>query len=353
MDRMPSTTPHERWNDLPQGLPQRLRTGWPSAWHLGCSVLLTCSVSTALAAPPPALTLAARYHPGLEVQAYWVSEKYDGVRAHWDGQQLLSRQGLPISTPAWFTLGWPATPLDGELWAGRGQFAAVQSTVAQGAAAPDAQWRRVRYMVFDLPAHTGPFSARYPALQQAVARLQQPWVQAVPQWQVDSHATLQRQLQQQVRAGAEGLMLRRADAPYRSGRSDDLVKLKLHDDAEAEVVAHLPGQGKYHGMTGALEVQLPNGQRLRLGSGLSDADRRHPPPVGSTVTYRYQGLHASGLPRFARFWRVRADSPPPAATPQPSPQTAPRTTVPPTTASAGTTTVPLSAPATRSSPPKP
>ena len=254
------------------------------------------------------VTLATPYHPQLDVQAYWVSEKYDGVRAHWDGQQLRSRQGLPIAAPAWFTQGWPSTPLDGELWAGRGQFAAVQSAVAQSTA-PDAAWRPLRYMVFDLPSHSGPFSARYQALQRMVGHLQQPWVQAVPQWRVDSHATLQRQLRDRVAAGAEGLMLRRDDAPYRAGRSDDLVKLKPFDDAEAVVVAHLPGKGKYTGMTGALQVQMPTGQRFRLGSGLSDAERRNPPPIGSTVTYRYQGLHASGLPRFARYWRVRADAP--------------------------------------------
>jgi len=32
--------------------------------------------------------------------------------------------------------------------------------------------------------------------------------------------------------------------------------------------------------------------------------------LGTVVTYRYNGTHASGLPRFARFWRVRADAPP-------------------------------------------
>lgn len=108
-------------------------------------------------------------------------------------------------------------------------------------------------------------------------------------------------------------MLRRDDAPYRSGRSDDLLKLKSFEDAEARVIGHLPGRGKYAGQTGALLVETPSGQRFRLGSGLPDALRRAPPPIGSVVTYRHNGTHASGLPRFARFWRVRADQPPPQA----------------------------------------
>jgi DNA ligase-1 len=58
-------------------------------------------------------------------------------------------------------------------------------------------------------------------------------------------------------------------------------------------------------MTGALLVQMTSGQRFVLGSGLSDALRRDPPPVGAWVTYRYRERTPSGLPRFASFVRVR------------------------------------------------
>lgn len=272
-----------------------------------CLRLIAWLFSAGLWCPPllaSPLTLANTYHARLDLQQYWVSEKYDGVRAHWTGSRLLSRQGLPIEAPAWFTEGWPPQAMDGELWAGRAQFARVQSTVAQGRK-DESGWRQLRYMVFDLPQHTGPFTARVQALQTLTQRLQQPWVQAVPQWQVGSHEDLMRQLRHMSQQGAEGLMLRHADAPYRSGRSDDLIKLKLFEDAEAVVVGHLPGKGKYQGMTGALLVEMPSGQRFRLGSGLSDAMRAQPPAIGSTITYRYNGTHPSGLPRFARFWRVR------------------------------------------------
>ncbi|ASI67537.1 DNA ligase [Diaphorobacter nitroreducens] len=258
------------------------------------------------AAPSP--TLAQHYHPGVVVADYWVSEKYDGVRALWTGQQLISRQGLPIRAPAWFTAGWPPVPMDGELWAGRGQFAAAQAAVAQ-ATPDDARWRALRYMVFDLPRVPGGFGERLPLLRRTVAHLGQPWVQPAAQWRVSSHTELMGQLHRLEKAGAEGLMLRRDDAPYRGGRSDDLLKLKTFEDAEAVVVGQEPGRGKYAGQTGALLVALPDGRRLRLGSGLPDAVRRNPPPAGTVVTYRFNGTHASGLPRFARFWRVRADAP--------------------------------------------
>lgn len=75
------------------------------------------------AADAPALLLANVYRPGMPLADYWVSEKYDGVRGYWDGYTLRTRGGETVAAPAWFTAGWPATPMDGELWAGRGRFA--------------------------------------------------------------------------------------------------------------------------------------------------------------------------------------------------------------------------------------
>ena len=164
-------------------------------------------------------------------------------------------------------------------------------------------------MVFDLPAHPGSFDERLSVLRSTVKRIGQPWLQAVPQQRVASHAALQALLHDTVRGGGEGLMLHRGASLYRAGRSEDLIKLKTHDDTEARVVAHLPGKGKHAGRLGALLVEMPTGQRFRLGTGLSDAERDTPPPIGSWVTYRFRGTHDSGLPRFASFLRVREDLP--------------------------------------------
>lgn len=272
------------------------------AWGMAVSGAATA------AADAPALLLAQVYRPGLDLQDYWVSEKYDGVRGYWDGQRLRTRGGEPITPPAWFTAGWPSTALDGELWAGRGRFAQAQSTVRQ-ASAGDAAWRQMHFMVFDLPAHPGSFDARLPVLQATVTRIRQPWVVAVAQQRVANDAALQALLQRTVRAGGEGLILHRGASLYRAGRSDDLIKVKTHDDAEARVVAHLPGKGKHAGRLGALLVEMPTGQRFKLGTGLSDAEREAPPALGSWVTYRFRGTHDSGLPRFASFLRVRHDMP--------------------------------------------
>ncbi|WP_439589671.1 DNA ligase [Hydrogenophaga sp.] len=276
--------------------------------RLGAAVVAATLPCGALAGPAPALLLAGVYRPGIALDAYWLSEKYDGLRARWDGQRFVTRGGETIAVPAWFTAGWPATPLDGELWAGRGRFEEALSTVRRQTP-EDAAWRRIRFMVFDLPDHPGPFTERIAAYHGVVQQIDQAWVQAVKQERVASHAALMTRLDRMVKDGGEGLMLHRGDAPYRAVRDDTLLKVKTHEDAEARVVAHLPGQGRHEGRMGALLVETAAGIRFRLGTGFTDAQRERPPAIGEWVTYRFRGLSAAGVPRFASFMRVRPDAP--------------------------------------------
>ena len=255
---------------------------------------------------PPRLMLATGYVAGIEVGDYWVSEKLDGVRGHWDGRRLRTRSGSSVEPPAWFTAGWPAVPMDGELWMGRGRFEQISTTV-RAARADDAAWRRVRFMVFDLPSDGRRFEARVARMRTLLDQAGIAWLRPIPQFRVRDAGVLDARLKAVVAAGGEGLMLHHRNARYRVGRSEDLVKLKPFDDAEARVVGHTAGRGKYTGMLGALIVQRADGLRFRLGSGLSDAQRATPPPVGTVVTYRYNGLTANGVPRFARFMRIRPE----------------------------------------------
>jgi DNA ligase-1 len=254
----------------------------------------------------PALMLAEVYKPGMSLADYWVSEKYDGVRAYWDGRQLFTRGGERILAPAWFTAALPRQPLDGELWAGRGRFAHAVSTV-RSQTPNDVAWHEMKFMVFDLPAQGGDFTARLGVLRKLLPITDAPWVVAVPQERATTAEALQALLDKTVKMGGEGLMLHRGASLYRAERNNDLLKVKTHDDAEARVVGHVPGKGKHAHRLGALLVEMPGGQRFKLGTGLSDAEREQPPAIGTWVTYRYNGLTAGGLPRFARFMRVRED----------------------------------------------
>ena len=227
------------------------------------------------------------------------------MRGYWDGQQLWTKQGNAIHAPAWFTAGFPDQPLDGELWTGRGQFEQTVATVRKQQPV-DTEWRQVSYHVFDLPASKQVFSARLQRLRQLIPA-QHPRLKLVPQWQVSSHQALQRQLDEIVAQGGEGLILHRADSHYRAGRNGDFLKLKPVYDAEATVIGHHPGKGKFAGMLGSLRVRDQQGKEFSIGTGFSTAERKQPPAIGTVVSYRYRGHTVSGQPRHASFLRVRAD----------------------------------------------
>lgn len=257
--------------------------------------------------PPPArplpLALAREWPPGADPAGFLVSEKLDGVRAVWDGRRLRFRSGLPIAAPRWFLERLPEQPLDGELWLGRGRFEALAGLVRR--AQPDeAGWRALQYQVFELPAGDGPFAARAESLRRLCAQAGFAALQALPQSPVADRRDLARRLAAVVAAGGEGLVLHQADAPLADGRAPGLFKHKPQHDAEAVVLAHLPGQGRLDGLLGALQVRDERrGTVFALGSGLRDAERQQPPPPGSRVTYRHRGYTADGVPRFATYLR--------------------------------------------------
>ena len=284
-------------------------------WGLGVLAGLGAGLQSALAATGAASPESAKstkalgewasnWDDQLDPSLYLVSEKLDGVRAIWDGAALRFRSGRPIAAPAWFLAGLPAQALDGELWLERKRFDRLSGTVRK-AQPVEAEWRALRYMVFDAPAPDVPFETRVQLLQSVVQRAHQPWLVATEQTRLASSAGLQTRLQQVAALGGEGLVLHRLDAPWQPGRSDAVRKLKLQPDEEARVVAHVAGKGKFEGQMGALLLEMPSGQRFALGTGFSAADRAKPPAIGAQVTYRYRDRTPQGLPKFASYLRVR------------------------------------------------
>jgi DNA ligase-1 len=194
----------------------------------------------------PALMLATRYHQDIDAGNYWVSEKLDGVRARWDGNNLVSRGGYHFAAPSWFIAEFPPEPLDGELWIGRGQYEKVSGVVRR--MTPHDGWKQVRLMVFDLPQHQGQFTQRLQSIRQLVEHPASPYLEMIIQYRLADNSELMRRLQSVIDDGGEGLMLHRATALYKNGRSDDLLKLKQFSDAEATVIGHRPGKGKFAGL---------------------------------------------------------------------------------------------------------
>jgi DNA ligase-1 len=260
--------------------------------------------SASLPETPPALLLAKVYENNIQLDDYWVSEKLDGVRAYWDGKNLISRQGNVFHAPYWFIKVLPEIKLDGELWLGRSRFDELSARVRKTTPV-DKDWHDIKYMIFDLPGNKAIFTRRLAILKTLVYETNVKHIQLINQFKLSSPELLMQKLDELVKLKAEGLMLHRGSSFYKSGRQDDLLKLKRYLDAEAIVIKHIPGKGKFKGVLGSLLVETKDKKRFKLGSGFSLKERKNPPAIGALVTYKYFGLTNKGVPRFASFMRVR------------------------------------------------
>lgn len=253
----------------------------------------------------PPLLLAMSWDNAADLSGWWMSEKLDGVRAFWDGKQFLSRQGNLFHAPDWFIEGLPAQALDGELWIDRKKFQRTVSIVRRQD--KNDLWKEVRFLVFDAPAAQGGFEDRFKLVEELLARKIAKYAVAHDQQICKDVACLRAELARVESLGGEGLMLREPGSKYEAGRSSTLLKVKNFRDAEAIVIGHQAGAGKHKGRLGALLVRLPDGTEFSVGTGFSDKERTSPPPVGETITFRYQELSEGGVPRFPSYVGVRSD----------------------------------------------
>ena len=271
--------------------------------------LLACNsiaetLNTALKTDSPDLLLAKTYSSQENLDQYLVSEKLDGVRAYWNGKQLITRGGLIIQAPDWFTKDFPSQYLDGELWIGRNKYDQV-SGIVRTRKPNEVDWRLITYQVFDMPLSLKPFSDRYQDLKGLIENNDNRYLKLVEQIEVASQKELDFLLKHITESGAEGLMLHKKNSFYQGTRSSDLLKYKTYEDAEARVLAHIPGKGEFSGLMGSILVETDDGRRFKIGTGFDRSERVSPPEIGATITYRYRGLTSKGLPRFASFLRVR------------------------------------------------
>ncbi len=232
---------------------------------------------------------------------WWMSEKFDGVRALWTGEILVSKNGYKISAPNWFIAKLPKkTRLDGELWLGRGRFQEMAAIIRNND--PDAEdWREVKFQVFDVVA-----DAAFELRQEILNDINLPGhVRRVRHICCDGPDHLQNTFSTITTTGGEGVVLRAPGSFYSQGYSSNLLKLKKVKSSEAVVIEHLPGKGKNARRLGTLLCRWTDGRKIRIGTGLSEKLRNKPPKIGSIVTFNYLETTAIGQPREARFVTVR------------------------------------------------
>lgn len=255
----------------------------------------------------PKVLLAEKYDEEKHnVDGWWVSEKLDGVRAFWDGSKFLSRNGNKFYAPEWFVKDFPKhDTLDGELFMGRKMFQQTVSIVKSFDASD--RWKQLKYMIFDVPSQgQKPFEDRMKYLKDNYETLE--YVKIVEQTKLSSKEEVPTKLEALEKLGAEGLMLRKPASLYEQRRSTTLLKVKSWHDDEAIVIDYATkGRGRLAGMAGSLQVRNRAGKEFKVGSGLTDEQRRNPPAIGTVITYKYQELTNAGVPRFPKFVGICID----------------------------------------------
>ena len=259
-------------------------------------------------------------YKGQNVGGWLASEKLDGVRAYWDGRNLLSRNGKILAAPESWSAHFPPFALDGELYTARGEFEKIQSIVMDKTPNVTA-WSEIKFYVFDVPEASGGLLERLSELEKFI--LQNPQagqnLKIIKQVKVKNNAEFEAFAKHIIAKGGEGAVVREPNAPYERKRSKNALKYKKFKDAECEVTAINAGAGKYAGLMGSVtckalsaassnsDEQIASGVKFKIGSGFSDEERANPPKIGSIITYKYQNLTTKGVPRFPVFLRVRED----------------------------------------------
>lgn len=281
---------------------------------------------------------------------WWASEKWDGIRALWDGEKMISRGsgvGKPkvyTYVPEWFknTLP-PGIALDGEIWIGRGLFQKTSrlSTIKPGKSYTSEQieniWAGgadppVVFKVFDIPNDPRPFERRMAFLQTVIKDRKVCWnklvypgkkifpLQFTEQVKIKTMEQLVNLYTKLTSEGAEGIMLRAPGSPYQTKRSKYMLKYKIKEDAECILREYIPGDGKYTGMLGSLKCELmtngkPNGVFTQIGTGLNDSQRENYNnpnssefmPIGSVISFSYMEMTKEGVPRHPVYRGIRDD----------------------------------------------
>lgn len=259
-----------------------------------------------LFAEKPELLLLKTYDENIHnIDGWLMSEKLDGVRAYWDGKKLLSRNGNEFSVPDWFTKDYPPFPLDGELWTKRGDFENIVSITSQKKNSE--LFREVSYNIFEVPFQKDGLLKRLEILENYLKKHPNTTIRIIKQIACKDKNHLKIFLDDIEKKGGEGAVIRDPDAPYIAQRTSQALKVKSFKDAECKVVGYKDGKGKYTGFLGSIVCSFENGVLLNIGSGFTDEQRKSPPPMGSTITFKYQELTQKGVPRFPVFLRVRKE----------------------------------------------
>ena len=274
---------------------------------------------------------------------WYMSEKFDGQRALWDGQKFISRgsgSGYPRVypyVPIWIiALMPPGIALDGELYTERNSFQEIgflrkhlkpEKLRKKGDSSQlelDKKWNNIKFQVFDI-INGDPFEKRQSLLKEIINERNKIWdlislppylkkgeslLMLTKQYRIDSEESLNKYYSELVSSDAEGVMIRAPFAPYIPRRTWLMLKLKPEEDSECIIVGYKPGEGKYQGMLGAFKCKAIDSDKTWYIGGMDDKTRKNykeTHPIGTKITYKYTFLTDDLLPRHPRYKGIPGD----------------------------------------------
>lgn len=231
----------------------------------------------------------------------WImSEKLDGIRAYWNGENLITKNGNIINAPNWFIKKFPNFELDGELWTKRADFENIQSIVLDKI--PSNKWTDITYNIFEVPNQEGNFFDRIKVLNSWLDVYPNSYIKIIPQIVCKNETHLNSYLKELIEKNAEGIILKNPYSDYETGRTNNLLKVKTFFDDEGVVIGHNFDENR---RLKSLKIKLKNGVVFNLGGGFSELERLTPPKLNDIVTFKYYGFTKNNKPKFASFLRIR------------------------------------------------
>ena len=248
----------------------------------------------------------------------WVQPKLDGVRCliYMKNGELVfqSRQNTiydPIEhlVPELTELlsHMPGAVLDGELYTHQLGFENIISMVRRAKVKhPDIV--KLKYHVYDMfyldksesesESKNMTYSDRYYALFKKYKNEYESIV-LVETIHINSNKEIELLLKDYIEKSYEGIMIR-GNGSYKHGRSKDLLKYKLFQDAEFEVVGHHEGHNGIPVFDCKIENSTSTFGVMMKGDVASRQDRMKNVKdyYGKMLTVKYQELSADGIPRF-------------------------------------------------------
>lgn len=234
----------------------------------------------------------------------YMSLKLDGLRGILHNGRIYTRNGRIIQGVEHISSQFSSDiSLDGELTIPGNHFQDTSGMIRSHKASPDAVFN-----VFDIPFTDMHFVDRLEMLNHMNLNT---YKNVVPVKHIftDSLVKVQETMDKAIAAGYEGLVLKTRYHRYQTKRSKDWLKIKLVESEDLPVVDTFEGEGKYTGMIGGLIVKRDNGVLVRVGSGLSDAQRKIMPDdfIGRTAEVLYHEETPDGSLRHPRLKCFRED----------------------------------------------